>query len=175
MGLRPDRAVTVYSNLIRQTYKHTPIILGGIEASLRRLAHYDYWSDSLKRSILMDSGADMISYGMGERSILEIAEELNRGVPIQEITQVAGTVYRAKTAEHARILPSFEELSKDRKKYGESFLIQYQNTDPFTGQVLAEEYPNRGYVIQNPPAKPLTQKEMDEVYGLPYQRTYHPM
>ena len=175
MGLRPDRAVVVYSNLIRRTYKHTPIILGGIEASLRRLAHYDYWSDSLKRSVLMDSGADMISYGMGEHSILEIAEELNRGVPISEITHVAGTVYRAKEAPGAVILPSFEELSEDRKKYAESFLVQYKNTDPFAGHVLAEEYKNRGYIVQNPPAKPLSQEEMDEVYSLPYMRTYHPM
>lgn len=175
MGLRPDRAVVVYSNLIRRTYKHTPIILGGIEASLRRLAHYDYWSDSLKRSVLMDSGADMISYGMGEHSILEIAEELNRGVPISEIIHVAGTVYRAKEAPGAVILPSFEELSEDRKKYAESFLVQYKNTDPFAGHVLAEEYKNRGYIVQNPPAKPLSQEEMDEVYSLPYMRTYHPM
>ena len=175
MGLRPDRAVTVYGNLIRQTYKDTPVILGGIEASLRRLAHYDYWSDSMKRSVLMDSGADLISYGMGEHSILEIAEALDKGIPVSSITFVPGTVYKAKKAPEGILLPSFEALSAKKEAYAESFRIQYENTDPFTGKVMAESYGTKGFVVQNPPAKPLTQKEMDEVYDLPYMGTYHPM
>ena len=176
MGLRPDRAVIVYGNLIRQTYKHTPIIIGGIEASLRRLAHYDYWSDSLKRSVLLDSGADLISYGMGERSILEIAEALNRGEDISTLHHIAGTVYHTKEAPAGGIiLPSYEEMCADKKKYAESFQVQYENMEAFSGKVLAESYGNRGYVVQNPPSKPLSQKEMDEVYDLPYMRTYHPM
>lgn len=175
MGLRPDRAVTVYGNLIRQTYKDTPVILGGIEASLRRLAHYDYWSDSMKRSVLMDSGADLISYGMGEHSILEIAEALDKGIPVSSITFVPGTVYKAKKAPEGILLPSFEALSAKKEAYAGSFRIQYENTDPFTGKVMAESYGTKGFVAQNPPAKPLTQKEMDEVYELPYMGTYHPM
>lgn len=175
MGLRPDRAVTVYSNLIRQTYKHTPIILGGIEASLRRLAHYDYWSDGMKRSVLMDAGADLISYGMGERSILEIAEALDKGFPVSSITFIPGTVYKTKEMPKGELLPSYEQLCENKKAYADSFHIQYENTDAFSGKVLIEDYGNRGYVVQNPPAKPLSQKEMDEVYALPYARTYHPM
>lgn len=175
MGLRPDRAVTVYSNLIRQTYKHTPIILGGIEASLRRLAHYDYWSDGMKRSVLMDSGADLISYGMGERSILEIAEALDKGFPVSSITFIPGTVYKTKEMPKGEVLPSYEQLCENKKAYADSFRIQYENTDAFSGKVLIESYGNRGFVVQNPPSKPLSQKEMDEVYDLPYARTYHPM
>ena len=175
MGLRPDRAVTVYSNLIRQTYKHTPIILGGIEASLRRLAHYDYWSDGMKRSVLMDAGADLISYGMGERSILEIAEALDKGFPVSSITFIPGTVYKTKEMPKGELLPSYEQLCENKKAYADSFRIQYENTDAFSGKVLIEDYGNRGYVVQNPPSKPLSQKEMDEVYTLPYARTYHPM
>lgn len=175
MGLRPDRAVTVYSNLIRQTYKHTPIILGGIEASLRRLAHYDYWSDGMKRSVLMDAGADLISYGMGEHSILEIAEALDKGFPVSSITFIPGTVYKTKEMPKGELLPSYEQLCENKKAYADSFRIQYENTDAFSGKVLIEDYGNRGYVVQNPPAKPLSQKEMDEVYALPYARTYHPM
>ena len=175
MGLRPDRAVTVYSNLIRQTYKHTPIILGGIEASLRRLAHYDYWSDGMKRSVLMDAGADLISYGIGEHSILEIAEALDKGFPVSSITFIPGTVYKTKEMPKGELLPSYEQLCENKKAYADSFRIQYENTDAFSGKVLIEDYGNRGYVVQNPPAKPLSQKEMDEVYALPYARTYHPM
>lgn len=175
MGLRPDRAVTVYSNLIRQTYKHTPIILGGIEASLRRLAHYDYWSDGMKCSVLMDAGADLISYGMGEHSILEIAEALDKGFPVSSITFIPGTVYKTKEMPKGELLPSYEQLCENKKAYADSFRIQYENTDAFSGKVLIEDYGNRGYVVQNPPAKPLSQKEMDEVYALPYARTYHPM
>ena len=154
MGLRPDRASVVYSNLIRQTYKHTPIILGGIEASLRRMAHYDYWENKVKHSILIDSGADLISYGMGEHSILEIAEALQSGIPVQEITYVAGTVFKSHDISRVYdpvVLPSFEQVQTDKKAYADSFAIQYRNTDPFTAKPLAESYGNRGYVIQNPP------------------------
>ena len=177
MGLRPDRAVIVYSNLIRQTYKKTPIILGGIEASLRRMAHYDYWSDKLKRSVLLDSGADVISYGMGEHSIVELAEALDAGIPVEDITYIAGTVVKTKSLDSiydAEILPSFEDLKADKMNYARSFYTQYLNTDAFNGKRLVEPYSDHLYVVQNPPAAPLTQMEMDDVYSLPYQRTYHP-
>ena len=178
MGLRPDRAVVVYSNLIRQTYKKTPIILGGIEASLRRMAHYDFWENKVKRSVLMDSGADLISYGMGEHSILEIAEGLQNQIPVQELTYIPGTVYKSSSVQRACnpvMLPSFEEISADKKAYANSFAIQYKNTDPFTASALVESYGTKGYVIQNPPAMPLTTQEMDDIYDLPYTYQYHPM
>lgn len=177
MGKRPDHACVVYGNLIRQTYKNTPVILGGIEASLRRLAHYDYWSDSLKRSILLDSGADIVSYGMGERSIVEIAEALDAGIPVEELTYIDGTVVRVKDRERikdAEFLPSYEELKQDKKNYACSFYTQYINTDAFNGRRLAEPYSDHLYVVQNPPSKPLSTVEMDDVYALPYVRTYHP-
>ena len=177
MGKRPDYAVTVYGNLIRQVYKKTPIILGGIEASLRRLAHYDYWSNKLKRSVLLDSGADIISYGMGEHSIIEIAEALDSGLSIQDITYIPGTVCKVKSLDSVyepTILPSYEQLKEDKLNYARSFYVQYCNTDPFSGKCLVEPYSDHLYVVQNPPAKPLSQDEMDLVYGLPYMRTYHP-
>lgn len=177
MGKRPDYACVVYGNLIRQTYKKTPIILGGIEASLRRMAHYDYWSDKLKRSVLLDSGADVISYGMGEHSIVELAEALDAGIPVEDITYIAGTVVKAKSLDSiydAEILPSFEDLKADKMNYARSFYTQYLNTDAFNGKRLVEPYSEHLYVVQNPPAAPLTQMEMDDVYSLPYQRTYHP-
>ncbi len=176
-GKRPDYATIVYCNLIRRTYKKTPVIIGGIEASLRRLAHYDYWSDKLKRSILLDSGADLVSYGMGERSIIGIAEALESGLSVRDITFVNGTVYKTRNREDiydAIELPSYEALLADRAEYARSFYTQYCNTDPFTGKRLFETYDGSMYVVQNPPAKPLTQSEMDQVYALPYQRTYHP-
>jgi len=177
MGKRPDYACVVYGNLIRQTYKKTPIILGGIEASLRRMAHYDYWSDKLKRSVLFDSGADVISYGMGEHSIVELAEALDAGIPVEDITYIAGTVVKTKSLDSiydAEILPSFEDLKADKMNYARSFYTQYLNTDAFNGKRLVEPYSEHLYVVQNPPATPLTQMEMDDVYSLPYQRTYHP-
>lgn len=176
-GKRPDYAAVVYSNLIRRTYKKTPVILGGIEASLRRMAHYDYWSDKLKRSILLDSGADLISYGMGEHSILEIADALDSGMDVRDITYVAGTVYRSREGTDiydGQYLPSFEEISEDKRKYAESFMIQYENTDPFTARPLIERYPGKVLVVQNPPAAPLTTQELDDVYAYPYVGTYHP-
>lgn len=177
MGLRPDYAVVVYGNLIRQTYKKTPVILGGIEASLRRLAHYDYWSDRLKRSVLLDSGADLISYGMGERSIIEIAEALESGLAVHDITFIPGTVYKTKDKEDvydAVMLPGFEDMREDRLSYARSFYTQYCNTDPFSGKRLIEPYGEHLYVVQNPPSQPLSQTEMDAVYQYPYMRTYHP-
>ena len=177
MGRRPDYATVVYGNLIRQTYKQTPVILGGIEASLRRLAHYDYWSDRLKRSVLLDSGADMISYGMGEHSIVEIAEALDAGIAVSDITYISGTTVKTKSLDSvydAVMLPSFEELKADRLSYARSFYTQYCNTDPFSGKRLVEPYSEHLYVVQNPPAKPLTQMEMDDVYALPFTRCAHP-
>lgn len=177
MGKRPDYAAVVYGNLIRQTYKQTPVILGGIEASLRRLAHYDYWSDRLKRSILLDSGADMISYGMGEHSIVEIAEALDSGIAVSDLTYLDGTVVKTRSLDSvydAVILPSYEELNKEKLTYTKSFYTQYCNTDPFSGKRLVEPYSDHLYVVQNPPAKPLTQMEMDDVYALPFTRCAHP-
>ncbi len=177
MGLRPDRAVTVYGNLIRRSYKNTPMILGGIEASLRRLGHYDYWSDKVRRSVLLDSGADLISYGMGEKSIVEIADALAAGIPVEELTYIKGTVFRSKELPEdpdLLLLPDFEQISTDKDQYGNSFRIQYENTDPFNGKRLAEGYGSRGYCIQNPPAEPLTEQELDDVYELPYMRAWHP-
>jgi len=177
MGKRPDYATVVYCNLIRQTYKKAPIIIGGIEASLRRMAHYDYWSNKLKRSILLDSGADIISYGMGERSIVEIAEALDSGLAVEDITYIDGTVVKVKSLDSvydALVLESWDELKADKLNYASSFYKQYCNTDPFTSKRLVEPYSEHLYVVQNPPSKPLTQSEMDRVYSLPYMRTYHP-
>ena len=179
MGMRPDYATIVYCNLIRQTYKKTPIIIGGIEASLRRMSHYDYWSDKMKHSILIDSGADIISYGMGEHSIVEIAEALEAGIDVKDITYIRGTVYKAKSLDHIYDdyieLPSYDEIAADKKKYAESFYTQYINTDAFSAKILVEKVKEKMYVVQNPPAMPLTQMEMDDVYSLPYMRDYHPV
>ena len=177
MGKRPDRATIVYCNLIRQTYRDVPILIGGVEASLRRLAHYDYWSDRLRRSILLDAQADLLLYGMGERSIREVADGLNSGLSIRDITYVDGTVYCTQTLDDSLptcILPSFTALQQSPRQYAESFRQQLRNTDPFTAKRLAEPYGSKGYVVQNPPQKPLSQAEMDSVYDLPYCRTYHP-
>ena len=177
MGKRPDRAVTVYCNLIRQTYRDVPIIIGGIEASLRRLAHYDYWSDKLRRSVLLDSQADLLIYGMGERAIVALADALNDGLDVHDITYIDGTVFRAQQPPDdlpAITLPSFPAMQSDKTVYARSFYLQYQNTDPFSAKRLIEPYGDREFVVQNPPQKPLTQAEMDHVYDLPYQRTYHP-
>ena len=176
MGKRPDYATVVYCNLIRQVYKDVPILIGGIEASLRRLGHYDYWSESMKRSILLDSQADILMYGMGEKSIVELADALNAGMEAKDITYIDGTVFKTSELDQSLptiLLPSFEELKNNKKKYAESFKIQYGNCDPFTSKRLAEPY-GKEFVVQNPPQKPLTQEEMDAVYDLPYMRTWHP-
>lgn len=230
MGKRPDRATIVYGNLIRKTYKKTPIIIGGIEASLRRLAHYDYWSDKIKRSILLDSGADLLSYGMGEKSIVEIAEALDAGIDVKDITFVRGTAFKTQDISMVPdpiMLPSYDEvsgneicmrkvpnseaskeiskteasgeetskeiseteasneevterkvsikgISHDKIKYTESFLTQYKNTDAITGKPLIEPYPDNIFIVVNPPEKPLTTQEMDDIYALPYMNDYHP-
>ena len=176
-GMRPDRATIVYANRAREAYKDVPIILGGIEASLRRLAHYDYWDNKVRRSILLDSKADLIVYGMGEKAIVEIAEALDSGIPVNEITYIRGTVYKTKDKERAydyMVLPPYNEIISSKEKYGESFLIQYENTDAIAAKTLIEPYGDI-YVVKNPPAMPLSQKELDAVYDLPYMRTYHPI
>ncbi len=177
MGKRPDHATVVYCNLIRHTYKNVPIIIGGIEASLRRLAHYDYWSDSFKRSVLLDSQADILSYGMGEKSIVEIADALDSGIDVSDITFIKGTVYKTKDISGVYDyinLPSYDSCKSEKRFYADSFRLQSANTDPITGKVLIEEYPNNTYVVQNPPQPTLTMDEMDAVYALPYERSYHP-
>ena len=177
MGKRPDYATIVYCNLIRSVYKRIPIVIGGIEASLRRLAHYDYWSDRLKHSILIDSQADLISYGMGERSVVEIADALNSGIDVRDITFIDGTVYKTSSLDSvydALTLPSYSAMKADKLEYARSYYIQYSNTDPFIGKRLVEPYQDNLYVVQNPPSKPLTTEEMDAVYDLPYMRNYHP-
>lgn len=177
MGKRPDRADMVYSNLIRHVYKHVPIILGGIEASLRRMAHYDYWADGFKRSLLLDSGADLISYGMGERSIVEIADALASGISIRDLTFINGTVYKTSHKEDiydAIFLPDYESMKADKALYAKSFGIQQKNADPIRGKRMAEQYSEHLFIVQNPPAKPLSQEEMDEIYDLPFQRAVHP-
>ena len=177
-GKRPDYAVTVYCNLIRQTYRDIPIIIGGIEASLRRLAHYDYWSDKLKRSILLDSQADLLIYGMGERAIVEVADGLNSGLSIEDLTFIDGTVIKTKSLDAIYdylMLPSYDQLLKEKRNYAKSFYIQYCNTDPFAAKRLVEPYSPREYIVQNPPQKPLSQEEMDHIYDLPYARSYHPV
>ena len=176
MCKRPDYATVVYCNLIRQCYKDVPILIGGIEASLRRLGHYDYWSESMKRSILLDSQADLLMYGMGEKSIIEIADALNSGLDVKDITYIDGTVFKTAEPDESLptiTLPSFEEIQKNKRKYAESFKVQYGNCDPFTAKRLVEAY-GKEFVVQNPPQKPLTQAEMDAVYALPYMRTWHP-
>ena len=182
IGRRPDNAVVVYGNLIRQSYPDAAIILGGLEASLRRLGHYDYWADNVRSSVLLDAGADLLSYGMGEHSVIEIAEALDAGIPVKDITFIDGTVYKTTVEEDiydAVRLPDFSRIAspdeKGKKAYARSFLTQYQNTDPFNGQRLYEAYEDGLFVVQNPPAKPLTQQEMDDVYALPYMRAWHPM
>lgn len=177
MGKRPDRATIVYCNLIRKVYKDIPIIIGGIEASLRRLGHYDYWSDSVKRSILLDSQADILSYGMGEHSIVEIADALNSGIAVKDVTFIDGTAYKAtdlSSVYDAVMLPDFHTILKSKEEFAKSFYIQYTNTDPYSGKRLVEKYKDKEYIVQNPPSKPLTQAEMDRVYSLPFMRDYHP-
>ena len=178
MGKRPDYAAVVYCNLIRRTYKKIPIIVGGIEASLRRLAHYDYWSNKVKHSLLLDSGADLLLYGMGERSVVETADALASGIDIKDITYIRGSVYKTRDLSSIYdyvMLPSYDEVKEDKETYARSFYTQYTNTDAIIAKTLVEPYPNGIYVVQNPPSAPLSTQEMDDVYDLPYMRTYHPM
>ena len=177
-GKRPDYAVRVYTQLIKKAYPKSPIIIGGIEASLRRLAHYDYFKNTLKPSILYESGADLIVYGMGEKAIVEIADSLNSGLSIKDIIFVRGTVFKTKEKAYipsdAIFLPSYKEDKEDKITYAKSFNVQYDNTDPYSAKALVEEY-DGVWVVQNPPQYPLTQSELDGVYELDYERNYHPM
>ncbi len=177
IGKRPDYATIVYCNLIKRTYKDVPIIIGGIEASLRRLGHYDYWSGKVKHSILVDSQADLLLYGMGEHAIVEVADALNAGIDVSDITFVKGSVYKHKSDEEvydALYLPDFNEIANDKETYAKSFYTQYCNTDPYSGKRLVEKYKDKLYIVQNPPALPLTELEMDDVYSLPYVGEPHP-
>ncbi|MCL1997880.1 MAG: YgiQ family radical SAM protein [Turicibacter sp.] len=181
LGKRPNRATIVYGNKIRESYKEIPIILGGIEASLRRLAHYDYWDNAVRRSILLDSSADLLVYGMGEHQIIEIAESLASGLAVEHLTFIKGTVFKTKTLdflENPQILPSFKAIKEPGKKskleYAKSVIIQHENVKKGeNSDILVEEYGNI-FVVQNPPAEPLTTAELDRVYSLPYERNYHP-
>ncbi|MCB6992605.1 YgiQ family radical SAM protein [bacterium 210820-DFI.6.37] len=177
-GLRPDRAVIVYSNRAREAYKDAPVIIGGLEASLRRLGHYDYWDDRVRRSILLDSRADILIYGMGERAIIEIAEALDSGIAAKDIGWIRGTCVRGKLAdadEEAMLLPSFEEIASDKRRYGDSFAMQYRNNDAISGKQVIEPYGKENCVIQNPPQPPLEREELDQIYELDYEGEYHPI
>lgn len=175
-GMRPDRATIVYCNRIKEAYKDIPIIIGGIEASLRRFAHYDYWDDKVRRSILFDSRADLLVYGMGERQIMAIAENLDSGLDIEYIRHIPGTCYISNNLDNLygyKNLNTYEEVSKNKQKYAEAFKIQNDEQDPIRGNLLIQEHQDR-YLVQNPPAKPLDREMMDHVYSLPFQRDFHP-
>lgn len=177
MGLRPDRATIVYCNRIREAFKDITIIIGGIEASLRRFAHYDYWSDKVRKSILIDSGADLLVYGMSERQIVEVADNLNNGLDIQYIRHVPGTCYVVDNIEEVYDyieIPSYKDVCGDKNKYSEAFRIQYEEQDPIRGNTIVQKHTNK-YVVQNRPEMPLTREELDKVYSLPYQKNYHPI
>ena len=174
---RPERAVIVYANRLRELWPGVPVIIGGIEASLRRFAHYDYWTDRVRRSVLTDSGADLLVYGMGERAILEIAADLHRGVAIENIQDVRGTCYRVPGFDYVYdyvALPSFAEVREDKKAFAAAFRLEYLEQDPLRGRRLVQAQ-EKDCVVQNPPALPLTEGEMDEIYDLPYAREAHPM
>lgn len=181
-GYRPDRAVIVYASRAREAYKGVPIIIGGIEASLRRLAHYDYWDDSVRRSVLLDSKADLLIYGMGERAILEIAEALDSGIEIKDITWIKGTCFKANPqkfdfdllSDIPIHLPEFAEVTKSKTAYGRSFALQYKNNDDILGKTLIEKYSDTLCVVQNPPQPPLERQELDDIYELPFENAYHP-
>ncbi len=175
-GRRPDRAVIVYANRCREAYRGVPVLIGGIEASLRRFAHYDYWENKVRRSILSDSGADLLLYGMGERAIAEVAEALAGGLPPEQITYVPGTCFMTSSLELVydyQLIESYEEVAADKKKYASAFLAQYREQDAMRGKRLVQPH-GKGYLVANPPATPLSQEELDEVYGLPYTRAPHP-
>ncbi|MFV0516903.1 MAG: YgiQ family radical SAM protein [Aminipila sp.] len=176
-GKRPNRAVIVYSNRAREAYKDVPIIIGGIEASLRRLGHYDYWEDKVRRSILLDAKADILIYGMGERAILEIAEALDSGIEGKDVGWIKGTCVKSKEIywdDETISLPDFNDITKSKKSYAESFAIQYKNNDFITAKRLVEKYEEGLFVVQNPPQEPLNTEELDQIYELPYEGTYHP-
>ena len=183
-GRRPDRAIIVYSNLCRQAYPGVPVLIGGLEASLRRLGHYDYWDDKVRRSILMDSKADILMYGMGERAVLEIAEALDSGIEAKDISWIRGTCVKAKAFEQGGslymedddvVLPAFAEIKSSKETYCKSFAMQYRSNDAIAGKRLLEQYEDGYYVVQNPPQPPLERMELDDLYALPFMRTYHPV
>ena len=176
-GFRPERATIVYCSRLRELYPEVPIIIGGIEASLRRMAHYDYWSNTVRRSILVDSQADLLIFGMGERALLEVAADLQQGVAIENIQDVQGTCYRVPNMDYVwdyLPLPSFEEVARSKEKFAESFKLEYLEQDPIRGRRLAQQN-DEWCVVQNPPALPLDEERMDEIYDLPYQRMWHPI
>ena len=180
-GLRPDRALTVYANRAREAYKGVPVIIGGLEASLRRMGHYDYWSDKVRRSVLLDSKADLLIYGMGEKTVVEIAEALDSGLDVSQITWIRGTCYRTNgeglenlIMEDCIRLPSFEEINESKKAYAHSFRLQHDNMDAITAKTLIEEYPGNSFVVQNPPQYPLEREELDDIYDLPFENEWHP-
>ena len=176
-GFRPERATIVYCSRLRELYPEVPIIIGGIEASLRRMAHYDYWSNTVRRSILVDSQADLLIFGMGERALLEVAADLQQGVAIENIQDVQGTCYRVPNMDYVwdyLPLPSFEEVARSKEKFAESFKLEYLEQDPIRGRRLAQQN-DEWCVVQNPPALPLDEERMDEIYDLPYQRMWHPV
>lgn len=176
IGRRPERATIVYANRMREAYKDVPVIIGGIEASLRRFAHYDYWSDKVRHSILLDSKADILSYGMGERSIVEIADALAEGKSPAEMYNIRGICYvtsREPRGKNLVFCPSYEEVKRDKKLFSKAFKIQYEEQDPFYGKTVVQASENR-YLVQNPPALPLTTAELDAIYELPFQRRWHP-
>ena len=175
-GKRPDRAVIVYANRCREAFRRVPVVIGGIEASLRRFAHYDYWDDKVRRSVLVDSGADLLIYGMGERQIADVADALAAGLPIDQITYVPGTCFHTDSLEKVydyRLIESFEETASDKFKYASAFMTQYREQDAVRGARLVQPH-GKGYLVANPPAAPLTRRELDEVYDLPYTRRPHP-
>lgn len=174
-GLRPDRSTIVYCNKIREAYRDVDIVIGGIEASLRRFAHYDYWSNSVRKSILVDSGADLLLYGMSERNIVEVANALNDGLRAKYISFVNGTCYLVDDKDYVYDyveIPSFKEVSEDKVKYAQAFKVQYQEQDPVTGKTIIQKHANK-YLVQNKPDMPLSREELDKVYSLPYMKTYH--
>ena len=176
-GRRPDRATLVYANRVRECWPDIPVIIGGIEASLRRFSHYDYWSDSVRRSILVDSRADLLIYGMGESQILEIARQLAQGIPVGEIRNVRGTCYltgsESDVPDNALEAPSHEQVSESKKDYAAAFKLEYLEQDPLRGQPIVQKHGER-FLVQLPPALPLDTREMDRIYSLPYERTWHP-
>lgn len=172
-GFRPDRAVIVYSNRIREAFGNIPVIIGGIEASLRRFAHYDYWDNKVRHSILLDSQADLLVYGMGEKPIIEIANALKDGKSVDQIRDVRGTAFLSAAKEEGLLIPSYEDVVKDKRVYAEAFIVQYNEQDAINGKRLIQPHADR-FVVQNPPALPMTVAELDKVYALPYERTYHP-
>ncbi len=177
MGLRPDRATIVYCNKIREAYKNVTIIIGGIEASLRRFAHYDYWGDKVRKSMLIDSGADLLVYGMSENQIVEIANNLNDGLEAKYITHVPGTCYVVEDLENVSDyieIPSYKEVCADKRKHAEAFKVQYEEQDPIRGKTIVQKHANK-YLVQNKPEMILSREELDKVYALPYQKNYHPI